>query len=771
MKTAVAMINLSPSVPLDFDVLDRVWKGKDVSYAHLRVFGCRAFVHVPRDERSKLDSKTKQCIFLGSEDDEFGYRLWDPKEKKIVRSRDVIFFEDQTIEDFEQKEKTESTTFIPSNSNPRPTPQLPLMPVNHGGDLQNDDNGGFLNEPLVGDPESANDDIDVIPEQVMQEAPDDPQLRRSTRPRQPSTKYSPHESHRYCSSGDWDGERFALIKQLNWLHSVRDWFLFWAQPKVQADVYGLCVAFGVFNENSSSYDCECLKGFKPLVQNDWSSGCVRKSPLQCQNKRSVGKEDGFLKISNLTLPANSKTYQKVSAERCRLDCLEICSCVAYAYNKNSGCSLWEGDLINLQQHSEVAGAEIYIRLAASEPELQIGNGSTRTGDTLLMQQLYWSEAVWNWTMFWSQPRDQAEVYGSCGVFGVFQRNSSCECLKGFTQLVQNDWSSGCVRKSPLQCQNKRSVGKEDGFLKISNLTLPANSKTYQKVSAERCRLDCLEICSCVAYAYNKNSGCSLWEGDLINLQQHSEVAGAEIYIRLAASEPELQIGNGSTRTDKNADAVIPVEKSNIKRTVRTTLAVAIPTTLITFGLFMYFRCLRKGKLIHRGKQHASHNLLLFDFDTDPSSTNRESSSVDNRKNRWSKNMELPLFSYESVSVATGQFSDKLGEGGFGPVYKAWKLWNSNKASDLMDPSLGDPPSTATLLRYINIGLLCVQESPADRPTTSDVISMIVNEHVALPEPKQPAFVAGRNVAEQRPLMSSSGVPSVNSMTITAIDGR
>ncbi|KAL3591105.1 hypothetical protein D5086_009745 [Populus alba] len=82
------------------------------------------------------------------------------------------------------------------------------------------------------------------------------------------------------------------------------------------------------------------------------------------------------------------------------------------------------------------------------------------------------------------------------------------------------------------------------------------------------------------------------EGDLINLQQNSEVAddraGAEIYIRLAASELELQIGNGSTRT------------GNIKRTIRTTLAVAILTTLITFGLFMYFRCLRKGKLVHRG---------------------------------------------------------------------------------------------------------------------------------------------------------------------------
>ncbi|KAB5556158.1 hypothetical protein DKX38_007067 [Salix brachista] len=120
------------------------------------------------------------------------------------------------------------------------------------------------------------------------------------------------------------------------------WMLFWAQPKDQADVYGLCGGFGVFHENSSSY-CVCLKGFKPLVQDDWSSGCVRKSPLQCQNTSSVGKEDGFLMMSNLTLPANSKTYQKQSGAA-----------------------------------DSRAGAEIYIRLAGSEPELQIGNGSTRT---------------------------------------------------------------------------------------------------------------------------------------------------------------------------------------------------------------------------------------------------------------------------------------------------------------------------------------------------------------------------------------------------------
>ena len=71
---------------------------KEVSYGHLKIFWCKAFVHIPKDERSKLDGKTKQCIFLGQGRDEFGYRLWDPAVRKIVRSRDVIFFEDQTIE-------------------------------------------------------------------------------------------------------------------------------------------------------------------------------------------------------------------------------------------------------------------------------------------------------------------------------------------------------------------------------------------------------------------------------------------------------------------------------------------------------------------------------------------------------------------------------------------------------------------------------------------------------------------------------------------------
>ena len=105
MRITVDLNNLSPSYLLEGDIPKRIWTRKFIFFEHLRVFGCKAFVHVLRDEWSKLDTKTKQCIFLGYSNEEFGYRLWDPTTKKIIRSRDVVFFEDQTIEDLDQVKK------------------------------------------------------------------------------------------------------------------------------------------------------------------------------------------------------------------------------------------------------------------------------------------------------------------------------------------------------------------------------------------------------------------------------------------------------------------------------------------------------------------------------------------------------------------------------------------------------------------------------------------------------------------------------------------
>ena len=86
--TVVHLINRSPSVPLGFMMPKEVWTGLPPLYGYLCVFGCEAYVHVLKEKHSKLDPKSKRCVFLGyGGSGEMGYQLWDPTDGKIVRSR------------------------------------------------------------------------------------------------------------------------------------------------------------------------------------------------------------------------------------------------------------------------------------------------------------------------------------------------------------------------------------------------------------------------------------------------------------------------------------------------------------------------------------------------------------------------------------------------------------------------------------------------------------------------------------------------------------
>ena len=60
---------------------------------------------MPKEQRSKLDSKSTPCIFVGYGEAKFGYKLWDLKEKKMIKSRDLVFHENENLVDFEKTEK------------------------------------------------------------------------------------------------------------------------------------------------------------------------------------------------------------------------------------------------------------------------------------------------------------------------------------------------------------------------------------------------------------------------------------------------------------------------------------------------------------------------------------------------------------------------------------------------------------------------------------------------------------------------------------------
>jgi hypothetical protein len=62
---------------------------------HFRVFGCVAYAHVPDNLRKKLDNKTTVCVLLGLSDESKAYKLFDPIQKRIIVSRDVVFEENK----------------------------------------------------------------------------------------------------------------------------------------------------------------------------------------------------------------------------------------------------------------------------------------------------------------------------------------------------------------------------------------------------------------------------------------------------------------------------------------------------------------------------------------------------------------------------------------------------------------------------------------------------------------------------------------------------
>jgi Reverse transcriptase (RNA-dependent DNA polymerase)/gag-polypeptide of LTR copia-type/GAG-pre-integrase domain/Integrase core domain len=93
--TAVYIRNRSPSRTLNNITPYEAWHGQKPSINHLRVFGCLAWVHIPKAKRQKLDPKATLGIFVGYSAESKAYRIFDPKAGVIKISRDVQFLENR----------------------------------------------------------------------------------------------------------------------------------------------------------------------------------------------------------------------------------------------------------------------------------------------------------------------------------------------------------------------------------------------------------------------------------------------------------------------------------------------------------------------------------------------------------------------------------------------------------------------------------------------------------------------------------------------------
>lgn len=104
------------------------------------------------------------------------------------------------------------------------------------------------------------------------------------------------------------------------------------------------------------------------------------------------------------------------------------------------------------------------------------------------------------------------------------------------------------------------------------------------------------------------------------------------------------------------------------------------------------------------------------------------------------------------------------------IFKAWRLWTENKVLDLMDQTLKESCKEDQFIKCVNVGLLCVQEDPWDRPNMSNIVTMLDSKSATLPSPKQPAFVLRRG-SSTGTASSSSKPTAITEITFSLEEGR
>ncbi|XP_038689966.1 putative receptor-like protein kinase At4g00960 [Tripterygium wilfordii] len=135
------------------------------------------------------------------------------------------------------------------------------------------------------------------------------------------------------------------------------------------------------------------------------------------------------------------------------------------------------------------------------------------------------------------------------------------------------------------------------------------------------------------------------------------------------------------------------------------------------------------------------------------------------KGRYSTKSDVYSFGVMVLEVVSGQKIGyfRVGEDVVDLKTYAWQSWNQGAAMDLIDPTLGGP--TSKMMRCIHIGLLCVQENAANRPTMATVVLMLNSCSYIPPAPSRPGFfVHGSNESNRRDRECSH--QSVNEASIT-----
>ncbi|CAA7409158.1 unnamed protein product [Spirodela intermedia] len=289
---------------------------------------------------------------------------------------------------------------------------------------------------------------------------------------------------------------------------------------------------------------------------------------------------------------------------------------------------------------EANGEETSVKFSAAEGSTA---GRIVLDFTGYLKGLLWDNRTKNWTVVASEPRPPCEIYNACGPASVCNSSNpslSCSCLRGFEPRNMEEWkegnfTAGCARRVPFNCD------EGDWFLKSDGLRMPDGFVSVRNMSAiELCEGECSRRCSCSAYAYSNLhisgavSQCLIWIGEMLDIAQ-VDLAARSLYVRLPAANA------GDRRSSRRIILLL----------------VILPTfasAMVLVGI-----CCSIRKRAKKKEMRASKEVILGNWSA-PVAVQGGKDAID-----------LRFMDFGSVMAATDNFSgeNKLGEGGFGPVYR------------------------------------------------------------------------------------------------------
>ncbi|XP_017695981.2 G-type lectin S-receptor-like serine/threonine-protein kinase At4g27290 [Phoenix dactylifera] len=573
------------------------------------------------------------------------------------------------------------------------------------------------------------------------------------------------------------------IKQVAWVETSQEWVQFWAGPtNYSCEIPTSCGANGLCN-NYTTPTCNCLDGFEPksdLAWNsgNWAGGCVRREMLEC------GNGDGFLQLKGVKLPIFflDTGVSSIGIEDCKAKCAPNCSCTAYAsaHENGTGCLLWFGDLLGLQAH-HVATQDLYVRLAASELNPAADNGR---------KQKLWIAII--------MPVSVVIIL----LLGVFLY---------------------CWHRKKLQLKAKQELSQELQLLGTDNIAAASHKLSEGPIDGEGEKVpDCplFSFSTLLAATNNFSASNKLGEGGFGPVYK-GMLEGHELAVkRLSRSS-----GQGVVEFRNEISLIANLQHRNLVRLLgyciqgeeKLLIYEYMPNKSLDIYIFdpikgaeldwkkrldiiegiaqglLYLHKYSRLRVIHRDMKASN---ILLDGEMNPKISDFGTARIFERnESQANTNRVVGTYGYMSPEYAMeGLFSEKSDVFSFGVLLLeilsgkknrnlhwqnqslnllgyAWELWKEGNILELMDPLLGDLCHLEGYSRCIQVALLCVQDVPEDRPTMSEVVSLLSNESISPKSPKKPIFSFGRTMEIVCLPSSTREECTANDITVSAMEGR